>query len=89
MISSGRRSGVPKASWDDRPNPSGDAFIMALSAEGERVGVWQYGSSGRDEFVDLCLSQDQLNIAGYIGGRGEDLDILVDRIGALGMEREY
>ena len=86
ILLSGR---VDEASWDDRPNPSGDAFIMAISAEGDHVGVWQYGSTGRDEFVDLCLSQDLVNIAGYTGGRGEDLDILIDRIGALGAEREY
>ena len=80
---------IDEASWDGRPNLSGDAFIMALSPQGQQLGVWQYGSAGRDEFVDLCVAQGQLNVAGYIGGGEGDLDALVDRLPHLGAERDY
>ena len=61
---------------------------MMLSAQGERVGVWQYGSEGRDEFVDLCMSQDQINIAGYVGAGADDQDILIDRLSEAGEPRD-
>ena len=84
IILSGR---IDQASWDDSVNLNGDAFIMKLSPEGQRLDVWQYGASGRDEFVDLCLSQDLINAVGYIGGEGEDLDLIIDRRSASDAER--
>lgn len=81
---------IDEASWDQRANPSGDAFIMKLSPEGALLQVSQYGTEeGRDEFVDLILSGESLNLAGYVGTSSGDLNAVVDRLPELNSPRGY
>ena len=84
ILLSGR---IDEASWDDRMNEYGDAFLLQLSPTGEMVHVQQYGSDGRDEFVDVLFDHNDICVAGYIDmgrdGGGENLDILVDRFTSI------
>ena len=85
IILSGR---IDEASWDERSNRNGDAFILELSAEGQQLNVVQYGSNGRDEFVDVAYSQNMLCISGYWSLDEENMDIWVDRVSSF-EERMY
>ena len=79
MILSGR---IDEGSWNGQPNLDGDAFLIELSQEGQLLRTRQYEYTGRDEIVDLAFTQNQLNLAGYLGGSAgaDDLDIFVDRL---------